>query len=235
VSTTPISNSEHTGTDPEHEPSSLKHEQHSTSMLRRYIDITAAIVLAIATVATAWCAYQATRWSGVQAVSFAQASTNRVESTRSFNLAIQVLSIDADLFTQWVIAYESGNAELQVFYETNLMRPEFLPYLEEWVASEPLLNSDALRNPLVNEAYQQELMAESERLREAAEERFVAATEANQTGDSYILATVMFASVLFFAGISNKFERVIIQEALVGLAFIMLVFGAIQIFQLPIH
>jgi hypothetical protein len=203
--------------------------------IRRYIDIAAAILLAIATVSTAWCAYQATRWSGVQAISFAQASTNRVESTRAFNRAIQLQSIDAQLFTEWVRAYESGNIELQAFYESNLIRPQFLPYLEEWVASEPLNNPEALRNPLINESYQAELMTESDRLRELAEERFSDAADANQTGDDYILATVLFASVLFFAGISNKFERVIVQEALVGLALAMLIVAFLHAGTLPVH
>jgi hypothetical protein len=201
----------------------------------RYVDIVAAVMLAIATVSTAWCAYQATRWGGVQATSFAEASTARVESTRQFNLAIQTLGLDADLFTDWVDAYANGNTELQQFYETNLMRPEFMPYLEEWVASNPLQNVSALRNPLVNQTYQQGLLAESERLRAEAEANFEKATDANQTGDDYILATVMFASVLFFAGISNKFERLRIQGALVALGFAMLVAGIVQIAGLPVH
>lgn len=209
--------------------------QGSVDRALRYTDIAAAVLLAIATVATAWCAYQSTRWSGVQATAFAEASTNRVESTRQFNLAVQLLSIDAGLFVQWVNAYAEGNDELLAFYENNLMRPQFLPYLEEWVASRPRENPDALRNPLINETYQQELLAESERLRIVAEGRFKDATSANQTADDYVLATVLFASVLFFAGISSKFERVRIQAALVVLAFLMVVFGAIQFGSLPIE
>lgn len=215
--------------------SSFERAGQTVTTALRYVDIVAAVILAIATVATAWCAYQSTRWGGVQATAFAEASSARVESSRQFNLAFQTLSIDADLFTDWVMAYSDGDAELQSFYETNLMRPAFLPYLEEWVASEPLKNEDALRNPIVNETYQQELMAESDRLRAQAEAKFEEATDANQTGDEYVLATVMFASVLFFAGISNKFERVKIQGALVALAGIMLVLGFIQFGSLPIE
>lgn len=220
---------------PPSELSGFERAQDSVDSALHYVDIVAAVVLAIATVATAWCAYQATRWSGVQATSFAEASSARIESSRQFNLAFQTLSIDADLFTDWVTAYSEGNQELQSFYETNLMRPDFIPYLEEWIASEPLQNENALRNPIVNETYQQELLAESERLRAQAEAKFDEATDANQTGDDYILATVMFASVLFFAGISNKFNRVRIQGALVALAIVMLVLGTVQFGSLPIH
>lgn len=46
---------------------------------------------------------------------------------------------------------------------------------------------------------------------------------ANQTSDDYLLATVFFASVLFFAGVAPKFrvvaaQGVVISFALVGLA-----------------
>ncbi len=230
----PIDQTE-TGLTPPEDLSGYQRAHQSMDKALRYVDIAAAVLLAIATVSTAWCAYQATRWGGVQATSFAEASTARIESTRQFNLAVQLLGLDANLFTDWVDAYSAGNTELQGFYETNLMRPDFLPYLNEWVDSNPLENPDALRNPLVNETYQQGLLAESERLRGDAEAKFEEATDANQTGDDYILATVLFASVLFFAGISNKFERVKIQTAMVVFAAGMLLLGGIQIAGLPIH
>lgn len=50
---------------------------------RHHTEIAAAILLSIATVLTAWCAYQATRWSGVQSIRYAEASAARVESTRA--------------------------------------------------------------------------------------------------------------------------------------------------------
>lgn len=208
--------------------------QESVDKLLRFTDIAAAVILSIATVTTAWCAYQSTRWGGVQATAFAEASTSRIESTREYNRAFQLLSIDGQTFLEWVDAYADQDTERLEFYQSNIMRPEFLPFLEEWVATQPRLNPDADRNPLMNEAYQRELMAESGRLRDEAEVKFQEATEASQTGDEYILATVLFASVLFFAGISNKFERVRIQAVLVGIAFLMFLIGVIQFGTLPI-
>ena len=209
--------------------------QQSMDKALRYVDIAAAILLAIATVATAWCAYQSSRWGGVQATAFAQASSNRLESSREHTQAIQVIALDADMFTRWIDAYASGDTELVEFYQSNVLRTDFIPYLEEWIESDPLENPDAPRNPLGNEAYQQELLGESERLRDLAEVKFQEATEANQTSDDYILATVMFASVLFFAGISNKFQRLRIQGALVAIALVMIILGILQFSPLPIE
>jgi hypothetical protein len=151
--------------------------------LVRNLDITAAILLSIATVATAWCVYQATGWSGEQSRAYAEASGHRIEASREFNRSMEVLAIDADLFIQWVAAYNAGDQRLLAFYESNLMRPAFLPYLKDWRATNPLENPDAQTNPLVGEAYQRELFAESERLRGQAEAEFEEATEANQATD----------------------------------------------------
>jgi hypothetical protein len=47
------------------------------------VELIAAIMLSIATVVTAWSAYQATRWSGDQAENYTSASATRTESVRS--------------------------------------------------------------------------------------------------------------------------------------------------------
>jgi hypothetical protein len=44
------------------------------------LDLVAAVLLALATVATAWSGYQASRWNGEQAKAFSRASALRIES-----------------------------------------------------------------------------------------------------------------------------------------------------------
>ena len=80
--------------------------------LARHLDLATAILLSIATVATAWCVYQATGFSGEQTRAYAEASSSRIESTRSYNRSMEVLAIDADLFVQWVAAYNAGDQRL---------------------------------------------------------------------------------------------------------------------------
>lgn len=203
--------------------------------LLRHTDVVAAILLAIATVATAWCAYQATRWSGVQATSFAEASSDRIESNREFNFAVQLQSIDIELATLWLEAYRADDTESMEFYETSLMRPGLMQHLDEWAASEAPSDGEGAAHPLVNEEYTDALVAESEQLRSEAETKFQEAKDASQTGDQYVLGTVIFATVMFFAGISNKFESVRIQAGLVSIGILMLVVGAVHIGTLPIH
>ena len=59
---------------------------------RRFLDpdrleLAATIVLSIAVVLTAWSAFQAGKWSGVQSIKFAEAGAARTESVRLDTLA----------------------------------------------------------------------------------------------------------------------------------------------------
>ena len=47
------------------------------------MDIIFAILLLIATLSTAFCVYQATRWNGIQAVDFGESAKFRTESIRA--------------------------------------------------------------------------------------------------------------------------------------------------------
>ena len=203
--------------------------------LFRHTEIIAAILLSIATVATAWCAYQSSRWNGEQSTLFAEASSVRSESDREFNLAIQLQIIDTEMFSLWKQAHRDGDDELIEYYEASLMRPELLQHLGDWVpsVSEPA-EADAA-HPLISEAYLEGLVADSERLHTEATERSQEAKQANQTSDDYVLATVIFASVLFFAGIASKFSSWRVQGGLVALGFLMLLSGAAWIVNLPVQ
>jgi hypothetical protein len=85
------------------------------------------------------------------------------------------------------------------------------------------------------EEYQVEAEARGDTLLAAADEHGVLAREANQTGDNYVLTTVLFASVLFFAGIATKFTGRTAKRAMVGLALAAFVTGSAIIATFPIH
>jgi hypothetical protein len=58
----------------------------------------------------------------------------------------------------------------------------------------------------VLDEYKPKRLLESDRLDRAASARFDQGKDANQDSDSYVLATIFFAAVLFFAGLSSKFK-----------------------------
>ena len=171
--------------------------------LHHHAELLATILLAIAAVATAWSSYQSARWSGVQAIDFSRANASRVESTRAATQAGQETQVDVLTFTQWVNAYAKKETKLADFYFERF-RKEFKPAVEAWVATRPLKNPKAPAVPFVMPQYSLKSEAESEHLLAEAEQATAEARQSNQRSDNYVLAVVLFAASLFFAGISTK-------------------------------
>jgi hypothetical protein len=119
---------------------------------RDRVELVATVLLSVATVATAWSAYQANRWNGEQAKATSRANAARIESTRASGVANRQVQIDVALFTQFIDAFAQQQTELADFYRTRL-REEFTPAFEAWVAAraplEPGRAADAVRAPAV--------------------------------------------------------------------------------------
>lgn len=194
-----------------------------------------AILLSIAVVATAYCAYEATRWGGVQSIALATASSKRIESQKAVNRANAELAYDASTFSQLAVLYSQNNVEGFELLRERAVREEFEPYLDEWIALEPLQNPDAPRTPFDLPNFENEDLTLSEELTQEAEASFKEATDANQTGDDYVLATVFFAGVLFFAGIVGKFESLGVRYALLVFGAAWLILGLVRAFTLPFY
>lgn len=60
----------------------------------------ATVLLALATVGTAWSSYQASRWHGEQALAQSAATSTRLESTRASGVANREVEIDVAVFIQ---------------------------------------------------------------------------------------------------------------------------------------
>lgn len=202
--------------------------------LNRILEIISAILLSLATVGSAWCAYQSARWNGVQALSFSAANGARTESVRMSNQALQLTSIDIGMFTQLAAAYSEENEFLFNFI-MDRFRPEMKPAVEAWIATEPLKNPDAPSSPFAMAEYTSAAQEEADRLLEIAEQRLREAEVANQNSDNYVLLTVMFASVLFFGGISTKFDMFKIRAALIAFAMLIYIAGLVILANYPIY
>ena len=201
--------------------------------IRFRIELWSAVLLASATVATAYSAYEATRWGGVQATAFTEAGAARTESAKALSEGYSLVTIDAGLFTEYAVAFTENNNLLERVIEERFFRDEFLPAFREWQAQRPLRNPDAAKVPFALDSYQPQKLVESGELEEEATAKFDEGRDANQTGDNYVLATIFFAAVLFFAGLASKFtsDRV----AIGALAFGTAVFfgGLIRLGTLP--
>ena len=81
--------------------------------------------------------------------------------------------------------------------------------------------------------YQVPELQEAAVLDAAAHQAFVEAESAGATGDAYVLATLLLAVVLFFAGVCTKIGWRPAQLALLGLAVLLLVYSVQTLGALP--
>ncbi len=216
--------------------------------LDRRFELFEAILLSVAAVLAAWTGFQAAKWSGVQANSYSQASASRVESTKASTLAGQETTVDVITFTQWLQAAEQEgllaqpvdpNAtyvpdpnELSGFLYQRF-RPEFAVAVDAWVATHPRINADAPATPFAMPEYTVSASVEAERLERQAEDQAGIARRANQRSDNYVLMTIVFATVLFFAGISSKMDTFRARVLLLGVGTTLLVVAVAIVLSFP--
>ena len=197
----------------------------------RRVELIAAIMLSIATVVTAWSAYQATRWSGDQAEDYTSASATRTESVRASTEANRQILIDVDTFLNWLDAEQSGDHALADDIHAR-MRREFLPAFNAWLATAP---AGPIPDGTPFELPEYRLAAEerAKRLEAKAAALFEDGNESNEVGDDFVLAAVLFASVLFFSGLAGTFDSLRAQLFLLILGGVMLVIGTVIVVTLP--
>jgi hypothetical protein len=75
------------------------------------LEIVATVLLALATVATAWSAYQSRQWTGEQAQGYSHATATRIAENRTSALANRQVQIDVATFIQWVDAHERHDSQ----------------------------------------------------------------------------------------------------------------------------
>jgi hypothetical protein len=184
------------------------------------LEVVATVLLSLATVATAWSGYQASRWNGEQAKAFSRASTLRDASNKADALANAQTQIDVATFTQWVDAFALDQTELADFYFARF-RQEFKPAVDAWVATRPRRNPDAPLTPFAMPEYKVAAREEAERLQAEAEATSATARTNVQRATNYVLCVVLFAAVLFFAGISTKLDTPRLRRVLLGFGVVL--------------
>lgn len=199
----------------------------------RLLELGAVLLLSLTTLATAWSGYQAARWSGEQSQHFARASTMRIKSQAQTTLAGQLRIDDLVLFNGWLDARETGDTRLAAIYRRRF-RPEFRPAFQAWLSQRPFTSSTRIPGPLYTPEYRLAETARAEQLDGQADELYRDGTVAKNNGDHYILSTVFFAAVLFFAGISLRLGWRPLRVVVLGLAAAMLLAGVGYVATLPV-
>jgi hypothetical protein len=145
----------------------------------------ATLLLALATVCTAWSSYQASRWHGEQALAQSSATSTRLESTRASGLANREVQVDVAVLIQWVDAHAAGDVDLAEFYEARFsdrLRPAF----RAWIAQRPFDDPDAESDPFALSEYEVPALDKASELEAQASADGEEARENIQRADNYV-------------------------------------------------
>ena len=221
--------------------------EHSDSQLSRALDdlvhrfdrvdwleLAATVVMSLAVLVAAWSAYQASLWGGVQAANASQYSAQLTESSEITTLITAQQESDAQVMSTWLTMAADENVRgMQILEERfdDTLRPAF----DVWIAGSidgevpPGLPQDL---PEYEAGFEELLDAKNFYVAGATEATETAA-EANRTGDSFVLVTVIMASVLFFAGVGTKLKSQSIRVTMLVVAGMLCTGAIVAMLSLP--
>jgi hypothetical protein len=199
----------------------------------RVLEILAVVLLGLATVGTAWCGYQSSRWNSEQGDLARESSDLRVEASRLFGLATQAVAFDANLVAQYAQAVVNGDTNLQTFYRETLFREDFLPILDAW---EEQIDSGGGAPPRLfeDDAYLDQQLAPYREAVTEAEQTAAESDEAGENADDYVLITLLLATALFFAGVTTSFRVRTARLILLGASAFTIAFAVSRLVDLPV-
>ena len=168
-----------------------------------WLELVGTVLLVVAAVGTSWSSYQATRWHGEQATATSRTNAARIDAAREAALGESQSGVDVATFIAWADADRRGEAELADFY-VDRFRDEFKPAFDAWIATAPLTNPEAPSTPFVMPEYRVAAQQKAAVLDRQAVASAAEVAEDIQRASNYVLSVVLYAVVLFFAGISTK-------------------------------
>jgi hypothetical protein len=209
-----------------------EHGSEHASGRTRAISITEAILLSVVAILAAWSGYSAAKWGTESSLTLAKASATRTKANRAFQQSLSLRTADAVTFNAWFGAYIAGNKN-GARVAAKRFRPQYAVAFRAWLATDPFTNPKAPPGPQQMPQYHPTGAVISQQLDTQADDLYSEGEHDAQTGDKYVRATVILASVLFLVGISTHFPLPGVRIGLITVATALLIFGVIEILQLP--
>jgi hypothetical protein len=173
------------------------------------LEVCNTIILAVSTLAVAWCSYQAALWNGIQTFKLAESNKYSRLAQQKLIQSGQNKGMEEAVMITFINAALSKDS-VKMNYILRGVRPELANILSNW-KSHAFGTTAGPLNPMVMpeyEAIMEKRLAESENMSEQAALMFSSAQIANLNGDRYSLFTVLFSMVLFLGAITTKLARI---------------------------
>jgi hypothetical protein len=198
-----------------------------------FFEILIAVMLSLATIGSAWCAYQSGLWGSVQTFELAAAGKAGRLSSENVIKANQKKIMDGIIVLNYIEAIESGNKKLENFY-FNRFNPDLKRATLEWLKLDPFNNENAPVSPMQLESYN--IKEDEEALNQfyLTNQKLEIANEARDISNKYVLLTVLFAGVLFFGGMASTLRAVHTRKIFLIISSVILMFIFFALFNMPL-
>ncbi len=199
---------------------------------KKWIEPVVAVLMALTTLCTAWCSYQSAAWT--RRANRLLNEYNALER-RAALLDVQgnqALIVHSAMFMQLLAAQQAGNEKLASFYAERFP-PDVKKAYDTWLAQKPFENRAAEPHPFVPSLYKVRGAEEAAAARVDSVRRLAEAREAGNRSGQFLANTVLFATVLFFAGTAGRFEQPRVRLSAAAFAVAVFVFATIRMLLMP--
>jgi hypothetical protein len=144
----------------------------------------------------------------------------------------QLQAVHVAMFMEILAAKQAGNEKLASFY-ADRFPPDVRKAYDAWMAQKPLENPKADEHPFVPRLYEPRGTREAAVLNAQAEQCVQNARKAGAASGQYLGNTVLFATMLFFASTSSKFEEVHLRWSTFMFAVLIFAYALGRMIMLP--
>lgn len=199
---------------------------------KKWVEPVAALLMALATLSTAWCGYQSAAWTRQSNRLMNEFNTLERRAGLLTLQGTQQATIQAGMFMQALAAHQAGNDKLLNFY-VERFPPELRKAYDAWLAQKPFENPNADPHPFVPNLYEARGMREAAEATAKGARSLEEARMAGSISGQYLANTVLFATVLFFASASGKFEQRRVRIVAFVFAVAVFMFAVVRTALLP--
>lgn len=189
-----------------------------------WVEPVTALLMALATLSTAWCSYQAAAWTRQSNRLMNECNALERRAGLLTMQGLQMATIHTAMFMELLAARQAGNDKLANFY-VERFPPDVRKAYDAWLAQKPFENPNADPHPFVPNLYEVRGTREAAEVNAKAAGKVQEARKAGNVSGQYLANTVLFATVLFFASASGKFEQRRVRVATLAFAAAVFVFA----------
>jgi hypothetical protein len=199
---------------------------------KKWVEPVTALLMALATLSTAWCSYQSAAWTRQSNRLMNEFNALERKAGLVSIQGIQQATIHTTMFMQMLAAQQAGNEKLVNFY-VERFPPDVRKAYDAWLAERPFENPNADPHPFVPKLYELPGTREAAEANAKAARSLEEARNAGSVSGQYLANTVLFATVLFFASASGKFEQRRVRVVAFAFAVAVFAFAVIRTVMLP--